>query len=298
MNFLSRLFLEIKNSIFGPQYYTELIADTSKTGLRYLLKLSLVVGTCVGISLVPSLMKVKEAVNTTVLGVSSYYPQSLIVHVEKGIVRTEGVTEPYAIPVPAGVFKNEEAAQSVNALVIDTTTPFSLEYFKSLNTFALVQKNSVTVRGDRGEMKTYEIPKDTNVVIQKSGIDYYMSLIASYITTVAPFIYALIIPLFVCMYFFGYMLYGIYFGVVAYIYGRIISKDRWTYKTAYRVGLHAMTLPLIVLNVIDILAPALLNTIRIPFLFTLASLVCIYINTHAATPKTEAVTPELAVPAQ
>ncbi|MFZ2593987.1 MAG: DUF1189 family protein [Minisyncoccia bacterium] len=280
MNFIVNTYFEIKNSIFGPEYYASLQLKEDKTGLGYLLRLTSVVGLIIGLTLIPTLMQVKTALTSTVSGASSYYPNELVVKIENGLVTTEGVVEPYAIPVPGEVFANNAQkalpeTETVNAIVIDTAGPLSVEYFKALNTFALLQKNSLTIVGDKGELKTYQLPKDTNFVFTKAKVSEFLTVINTYIERIAPFIYALIIPCMILLLFVGYIIYGIYFALVTWIFARFALKTPWGFKKSYRMGVHAMTLPILFINLIDFVYP-----VRIPLLFTVSSLFILYMNTR------------------
>lgn len=289
------MYEKIKNSIYGPELYSNVIENTErKTGLGHLLRVTTVVGVIVGISLLPTLMNVKTVIVDTLHTAASYYPESLTLSVTNGVLSTSGVTEPFFVALPnEEIFKDATFGKNteplVNAVVIDTQTPFTIEYFKSLHTFALLQKTSVSMLGDNGEIKTHEFAKDMNGTLTKVDVSKLESTIAMYIERVAPILYVLIIPIIIAALFIGYMIYGIYFALVTWIFARFALGEKWSFKNSYRVGIHAMTLAILIINIVDIV-----KTIRIPFVFTCISLLVLFVNTRNRNVAQLPVPPEIA----
>lgn len=286
-------FLEhIKQSIYGPEYYKALIGKPFAYSWKYYSAFALLIATVLtiiaSIPLVPGVIHVTRQFPPKFF---AYYPDELEIRFDKGAVSTN-VPEPYILPVPeefARLFATKEGVLSL--AVIDTQTPFSLEKFDEWKTIAWLGREQIAIKDDRGSVRIETFAPEMSFTVNEGRL----RLLETYL---APF-YPFAAPLIVILVFVGFLLWlGVYFiylilgALFIFILGRIM-KHNWTYGASYRMGLHAMTLPLL----LDlVLTPLTLSLSRLPFLFTAILLAVIYANWKDTPPLQPTPAPQSPTP--
>lgn len=237
------IFQEIKNSLYNPDYYQELIEKPFSHSIKYYCALTLVLGIIV--TMVGSALIV-PAFNTVVWGVKevalSVYPDDLKISVEGGLVKTN-VQEPFVIAIPEKY--RAEAGGKKNLLVIDTSTTTSPEKLKSYETVALLAKDSIIYEsGTAGQSGSQSFATSSNFKLDKAGISQFFNAIEPYYKFFTPI---LVLGLFmlVVLIMVGTMLYLLLVALLVWI---LAALNKWdiSYLKAYQMSLHFATLGFVV----------------------------------------------------
>src|SRR3989338_1128600 len=154
-----------------------------------------------------------------------------------------------------------------------------MEEWNAYKTFVWIGKEQVALVDDEGGVSIGLLGKGMNLVVNEGVLKWLED-------TLQP-LYKFAAPIVVLGLFLGLLvglgvnfLYLILGAALIFLLGRLL-KQRWSYGASYRIGLHAVTLPLL-LNML--LSFFYLPTISLPFLFTAIILAVVFVNYKDATP--------------
>jgi len=274
-----KLCQNIKSSIYNPAYYNEILSKPFSYSLKYFLSLVCLVALIATIIFsFSTLPKINKFINEIGLKALSYYPDNLEITVKNGKVSTN-VSEPYFIKIPAelknsnrGTITKPAAGEIENLLVVDTKNPATIDLFNGYKTAALLSRDSFAYY-DNGAVKIQPLRQEFNGVITKAKVSMAVNKITPYLK-ILPIVLAPIIFIFS---FIGFVLtkliYLIFGALIIWIILKAMKKDAG-YGKAYQLGLHAITLGVILEAVVFRFYPNL----EFPFLFTFLMLVVFWSN--------------------
>jgi len=264
----------IKQSILSPKSYQEFSNEPLSFSLKYFYSLVLILAfiltIIISINLVPGLNLLLRNLSATAI---KSFPDNLVVTIKAGKVTTN-VLEPFFIAMPKD-FNNTESSEKKDAalpenfLIIDTRTNFSIDKFNEYKTLFWLTGDSIIGR-DRQGIRIINLGKIPDVVIDKPAF-------VSFVDKISPLIK--LIPAFAVLGIFVFLISGFSFKLIHLLFlalfiwlmakmmGLVLS-----YKSSYRIGVHAMTLGLIYY------ALALILPVYVPFLFSLLVLVAAWFN--------------------
>jgi len=227
---MRELFASIKASIYSPAYYRDLLAKPFSYSLKYYLKFALIVSFVMTVVLSARIIPVvNDFLGNLDSNVGKYYPAELIMTIKNGELSTN-VKEPYFME---------------DFLVIDTKTPFSAEQFAKYGDRVWLTKNEIIVpKGSSGGLQIQPLKDIPDFVVTKDKVGSWLAIIGSK----AGFVpYLLVFAIFVLSFLvFGWrMLYLLIFSLAIWLLAKILGFDIKGYGGAYRVGLHAMTVPIL-----------------------------------------------------
>jgi len=264
-------FKTISQSIYDPAFYQELPQKPFSFSLKYFyalaLLLSVVLTASFTVSTVPAVYAFLKDIGPRFL---AFYPDDLTITIKNGKASSNAV-EPFFFTVPSisPGMSPEEAGQK-NFLVIDTATPFSLKQFEQYDTLALLTREALVI-SDRGNIRIYPLAKIPDIEITKS-------LPTLIVQKIQPFI-RFVLPLLIVVVFFGFislqsvnLLYLLIFSLFVWGIAKV-KKLSVGYKKSYQIGIHAITLPLLIYALITTL-----TSVHVPYLFTLLSLLIVFVN--------------------
>lgn len=259
----------IVDSIYNPAFYRQLLEKRFSYSLKYFLGLALLI-TIVSSAIfsISALAPINRFVASAGENIINFYPEELEVVINHGNVSTN-VTEPFFISVPDS-WRGSAESTIDNVLVIDTTNDFSLDRFYQYRTAAWLTKDSLIFLKDSG-IQIEPLNKIDNATINQAQVRSLVNRATPYLKFVTPFIF-LITLLAILSSFVGKLMYVCLFALIVLIIGKI-KNISLTYQKAYQIGLHAITLGLIV-N----LLPSGFPLLHIPFLFTLLATIVVAIN--------------------
>jgi hypothetical protein len=285
MQFLKNL----KNSIYGPDYYIELLQKPISFSFRYFFSfISLIALIASVIFLFTVAPKVKLILDKIGAQALERFPASLEITIKEGNASINQ-QEPYKISAPAGIKDTEFFYGKVeNILVIDTKNDFTTEELGQYKTLCVLAKTIIACQRE-DQITIQPLSKIANLVINKA-------IITSWVERVRPFL-NLIYPLALIgawlVFFFSIILRLAYLLIFALVIWLIASlkKIKIGYAKSYQMGLHLMTLPIIVIILFKFLLPQM----NIPFLFTIVSVLMAFINLKSVTaitiPENQSVVP-------
>lgn len=264
----------IKDSIFNPEYYREIYGKPFSYSLKYFFSFALtlaVVGSLfLSFSLIPV---VKTFVKTAGDKIIAYYPEELQIDVRKGFATTN-VKEPYSVPFPQELKVKEFSLffGQKNLLVIDTARDITVNEFKELDTLAFLTRDSIFFQDERGKITIQSLNQIPDVKINRAGIAAVYNKIKPFFNIFPPIIalglfFMIIIVLIFKL---SYLIIG---GLVIWFVARA-RKMQIPYEKAYQLGLHLMTMGILVDAVLFLLQ----IRIPIPFRFTIILIIMTILN--------------------
>lgn len=278
MNFLKK----IKNSVYDPNYYTELLAKPFSYSLKYFLLLSLTLSIItVAILSFSTIPKLSTSLNTLGQKILLYYPTELEITVKNGKA-SANVSQPYFIKTPSEWQTDVKTKNSdiENILVIDTQTPFSIESFKRYKTACLLNQTSLTCY-DNKNIKITQLSPTFNMVLNKNVVSSFVEKCQPYLRFAFPFF---LVIFFIAFFFLntGHLFYLLFGALIIWLVAKI-RKIKMNYKLSYRLGMHLMTAPIL----FSLLLEQVLGIpLHIPFLFTAILIGITIANLKPQTPQT------------
>lgn len=266
------LFEHVRKSIYNPEYYEEIESKPFSYSIKYfyslVLVMAVILSTVYGFIFIPVTVSFLKSFGTAIV---DYYPSELTVTIKGGMVTTN-VTEPYSLPFPEKL-RSSETKGIDNLLVIDTHHDFTMDLWNQYKTTAWLTKDTLIYRDKDNRISITPLDKTPNTEITRTKIASWLAAIEPFFKWVPPL---LIFGIFVFFMFFlsGYLFYLLFGALLIYFIARL-KKIPLSYKKAYQVGLHAITLSLIfTLAKLSLLQ----GSPNIPFLFTAVLCIVAWIN--------------------
>ncbi|MEA1929867.1 MAG: DUF1189 family protein [Patescibacteria group bacterium] len=274
------IFTQIKDSVYEPSFYRSLgkqpLSYSFKYFFKFVLLLSLAFTIVLTINWAP---RVKEALNEIGPAVASFYPAELVVTIEDGIAITN-VPEPFFFDIPAGDFE-EGVGRHVDErlehlLVIDTTESFSVEKFGEYRTLAWLTRDALVVMDDQG-IQLIPLAEIPNIIIDRALIDGLTTSLQDFLSAF-PFL-LLPIGIFIASFVFSAskLIYLLIAALLIWLLTKIMGQSAG-YAKSYQIGLHAVTLGMILLPVLHYLFPG----VSFSFDFTILMLIIVWANLKVA----------------
>lgn len=267
---------QIQRSIYDPDLYRELLSAPLSRPLKYFAKFTVLFAVVLTIlTSIPIVPAVPSLLRDGARGVVEYFPADLEIRIHGGIVETN-VVEPYLLPYPPALRRNVTELPTTHLFVIDTKTPFSIEALASSSALVWIGRDFIAFSDEREKTTFQKIDPELHVVLNRTTVSQLVEEASAY------FVY--IPPLLVLLFFIGFLLLGyvqlvylLFAAFLVWLLLRLLGVQT-SYGGAYRVGIHALTLPLALYGILILFG---LQQAEIPFMFTLALLVIVYANFHA-----------------
>lgn len=233
MNFLKT----IQNSIYSPGVYSTFLTKSFKSSLGYFLLLALLLTTIRLITLIsPLLIEAPKALQEFGTNVINCYPKGLEVKISDGQVSINA-KEPYFISC-------QDLDQGQNLVVIDTQTPFSATQFNQYQTQAWITQDAVVLKKNQYETRSYGLNQIKDFKLNREIINSYYQIITPYLKFIGPILLVLtFIGLYLAYNF--RLVYLLLLSSIIWLLSKLF-KQTLTYGQSYKIGLHAITLGLIV----------------------------------------------------
>ncbi len=266
-----------KQSFYSPQFYRELKHKNFWFSLRYFYSLVLILAF---VSAVATSIFVLPMVKTLMQKAEPFlrsYPSELTVTIQDGRASTN-VEEPYFVEMPRGLcnlsseMKEDDFCKLANVVAIDTKTPFSLSKMEEYRTLAWLTSDSMVVK-QGAETRVTALKDVPNTVINKQFMDGLADKTDKMVKRATP----VVLPITAILIFLAYIislskLVFLLFGALIVLLIARVKKVEMTYGYAYRIGLHAVTLGVILNFLGNVGLPG------VPILFTVLFAVCVWIN--------------------
>lgn len=228
----------IQDSIYSPAVYSVLTKKSFKKSLGYFLLLILFLTIIKVVTLInPLLIEAPIALQGFTQSIIDCYPDDLEVKVDRGQVSTN-TSQPYFIPICEGL------NQSQNLAVIDTRTPYSSSQFDKYQTQVWVTKDAIVFKKDKYETSSYSLTEIKDFKLNRQLLNSYQKTISPYLKFIGPILLLLSFVGIFLSYNFR-LIYLLLLSSIIWLLGKVF-KQTLAYGQAYKIGLHAITLGLIV----------------------------------------------------
>lgn len=239
MNFLNK----VKSSIYGPDFYADLANEPVGKSFRYYFELASVIALLTAIIfsvfVVPKIRSFLDDFGTSIV---SGFPTELEVRLVDGKVTTNAV-EPYIVPVPEDFVVEDTTPEYENMIVINTKESFDLQRFNEYSTFALITDDSFVYENESGRVSIQNLSTVPNVTINKANVSDWVNKTQPFVSAV-PFVLPVLAFLAILIAFAFNLIYIAIVSVLVMLVLRL-KKIETSYKHAYKVSLHAYTLPML-----------------------------------------------------
>ena len=294
------IFNKIKNSIYNPAYYQEVMAKPFSYSFKYLLVFGLLFALVFTIVVTIKFIPIVNMLSEKAPQLATYFPQDLKITIKDGKVSTN-VQEPYFVKMPqelknnaslnsANIKVNGSAIQTDtknmdNLVVIDTKDKFDIDTYNSYKTFMLVTADSVIY-----------VNKDNQTTITSlSGVKdltLTRSTVLDFINVLTPFLVILYPVVFVGAYVLGFMsvilkMFYLLFGALLVWAVAGIKGMKIGYKKAYIIGMPLMTSAIIIVAILN----AFPTKMTFAFLFSILLIISAVINLKKPVEQPVATTP-------
>lgn len=284
-----KLFFEhIKNSIYGPAYFQGLLSAPLRSSFKYFASLAFLLAVFLTIvSSIPLVVTANKFVHEMPIKFFAYFPDELQVSIENGIA-SSNVEEPYFLIVPANLRGGDSQKENLeNFIVIDTATHFSLEKFREYNSSLWLGRDQVAYRDDNGSVRIQPFVNNFNFIINERKMRDFELQASAYYRYIGPII---VVGIFLLLsvglaFNFIYLLFG---TLLIMLLGKVM-KQNFTFGKSYQIGLHALTLPLLIDT---LLAISTLSFMHVLFVPTLIMLAVVYVNFKDIAPNINAAVAE------
>ncbi len=261
-------------SIRDFEKYEEFAADTVFNAIKYILILTLIFTIIIALAYTYKF-------HTVLVSVKDYINQNIEeIKIENGILTVSAEEEPIII---------ESEEELIPIIIIDTSEDANVEeYEEKINLYdmgIIVLKDKIIVSSSfltQDENINYSSIFQENIESKEELLGLISGNNIGQIYVV--FLSTIFIYLFV-VYFTSNLIDGIVLGVLGYLFARIV-RLRLKFKATYNIGLHALTLP-ILLNLIYIMVNTFTNFTITHFQWMYTTISYIYVAVAILMIKTE-----------
>jgi len=254
MNPLKTFFYSLKKSLFEPKYYKDIEKASFWFSFKYLWFLLFIFTlaktfTFVGFYL-KSRPKIQPEVNKIMIYAENFYPKELKLDIKNGQLSTN-VKEPYIFDIEKDNWKTDQK----HFLIIDTKG--SIENYPGYNSYILATKNAVVYPSESKNSKIGETSvfyfRDLkqNFTLDKKTYDNLLNIVKPYTPKINLFIDWIMLsmsPLFLIFgslfWTIGIMIVILFLTFFIWIINLIFKKGHG-YGSLYKMGMHAVTWPII-----------------------------------------------------
>jgi hypothetical protein len=277
MNFLNK----IHRSVYSPEFYSKIAKQSFGSALSYFLILSLLLTIITAAFPIFSFLTGgRNEIQTFANQIKNIYPSELEIKVKNGNVTTN-VEEPYFIPIPSD---DKSASAEGNLAVIDTKTPFSAKQFNEYRTFVWVTKDTLIMKADEdsAQLRSFDLSEVSDVTLNKNSVNTFIAKFTPWLNLVYPVVVILIL-IGVFMLYASRLVYLLLLSVLIMLLLKLIKRPL-KYADAYKTGLYAMTLGLLIETAVN-----LLRLQSFPFMLSFITLAVVYFNFQSAkkSPKSK-----------
>ena len=280
------LFSQIRDSIYNPLFYRGLLDKTLGYSLGYYFKLAaalaLLSAVFFAVAVVPDLNRGLWQIEKSL---TTLYPAGLVLEVQDGVL-AKNIKEPVVIPFPPGwsLAEREQLAAFKHFIVIDTAGPATRAGYEASQAVIFVTAKEIIAPGERGggTIQILPLDPDMNWSLDQDKIKTFLAAVRPWYVLAAPvavlltFVvfmflsFLLLLPLFVLA-----LLVFILLRLMTARVGRLVS-----FGAAYRLSLHAVTLPLLVSFFFIFISDGVFG----PALFAATALFIVFLNFYHLPP--------------
>lgn len=271
-----KIFTKIKDSIYNPEYYKEVLQKPFSYSVKYFLLFALLFALVFSVVVTIKFIPIVGLMSLKAPELANYFPQELTLTIKDGKASTN-VSEPYFIKMPKAIsdnksFDNEDMMingndvkdiiRLENIVVIDTKNKFDIDRFESYKTAILITEDNI-ISLENGKVSIVSVSEVPDFVLNREKISSIVEKVKPFLVYLYPIVFVggLIGGYFMML---GKIFYLI-FGALLIWATIAVMGLKIGYKKSYQLGLHLMTLPIIVIGILTIIP----FNIIFPFLFSI-----------------------------
>lgn len=238
------IFKKIAKSIYGPEFYRNLLSQPFSFSAKYLalftLLFSLALAGVVSLRLIPEVSQIPKAVRS---GVVENFPDQIEIVISKGAAstNTEGVVE---IKTPASWSSADSQVKNpANLVVVDIESEASADKLMQYDTAVLLTKKYIVYQDGNGEITTQTLANVPDMTISRQTLGSFVDKYSPLINLLVP-----LLALFVAIgawFIVGFNLIYLLLAALPIWLIAKVKKVEIGYVKAYQLGMHLMTLPLL-----------------------------------------------------
>lgn len=222
------------------------------------------------------------------------YPSGLVVTIQDDTLSKNSEGELHLYPISdgkIGEMKIEEVLPGYVVAINDTVSA-SLESYKNANALIFLAKDGLVVQGN-DEMQIFSYSEllhgETNAVLTKDMISGIVATVNEHAKSIPWILVASIIILYSLFAPIGYLLLGLFNGLIIMLFSSYIIKKKATYSESYIYGMYALA-PVIIVNGVLLMIPYVKDVAMvIPFFgtFLVVGFLLFMFRDEKVTPKVE-----------
>ncbi|MBI2414870.1 DUF1189 family protein [candidate division WWE3 bacterium] len=261
VNKLKTFFHVFGKSSSSFDYYKDIERAPFRLSVKYLLALLFIATTVTTIkSAIPIFKNTEPDVRNALENMEKLYPQDLILTIQDGKL-TSNKTEAVIIKNPSYGGKSE-IGKTENLIVIDENGV--IEDLKSKNTLMVLNSKNLLVQ-DPKQVIVYPLSKFPDVQIDKTFVQKTAQDALPMIKILPYIIVTLLFGITYAFYVVSRFIYLL--AVACVLWGfTLLLGETFSFGKLYQFGIHAMTLPLVLEVILDIVAPSIDISFAFPIL--------------------------------
>lgn len=275
MNPLQTFFYSLRRSLFDIKYYKDVAEASFGFSFKYLwfmmLILVLIKGTFAGAAYIRNRPHIAPGVTRIMEYAKDMYPEELELNISKGQLTTN-VTEPYIFDaVPGSARRGEDP----HMLIIDTQG--SIENYPYYNTYVLATRNAVVYpsKSNNNEIQQTSVfyfrDLKQDFTFNRSVYDGFINRIRPYAANVTPIVDSIVVSALIMFTLFGslFMTFFVMAGLAVLTFFTwlvsLIFRKQYGYGSLFKMGMHAVTWPIIISELVRYFNPSFPNLYSLIF---------------------------------
>lgn len=276
MNSLKTFFYSFTRSLFEPRYYKDVAKVNFWFSFKYLWFLLFILvfikSFMLGGQYIKSRPQIQPEINKFVTYAENFYPKALELRIIKGQLSTN-VKEPYVFDLE----KNKWQTGQKHFLIIDTKG--SIENYPNYNSYILATKNAVVYPSKSnnnrvGETSVFyfrDIKQD--FTLNKNIYNNLLNVVKPYTHKALFFVdyialmFLFLFLIFGSLFWTGGVMFGLVFLTLFVWIVNLIFKKQFSYGSLYKMGMHAVTWPILATEVAKYLKFPFPSLYALVFLF-------------------------------
>ncbi|MEK7177677.1 MAG: DUF1189 family protein [Patescibacteria group bacterium] len=259
MNPLKTFFYSFTKSLFSPKYYKDVARINFWFSFKYLwfllFILTLIKGFTLGGQYLKNRPRIQPEINKFVTYAENFYPKALELKIKKGQLSTN-VKEPYVFDLE----KTKLQTGQKHFLIIDTRG--SIENYPNYNSYILATKNAVVYPSKSennrvGETSVFYFRDiKQNLTLNKNIYDNLINVARPYTFRALFFIdymaliFLFLFPIFGSLFWAGGVMFGLLFLTFFVWIINLIFKKGYSYGSLFKMGMHTVTWPILISEVL------------------------------------------------
>lgn len=233
------------HSLSSISYYKEILKTRFSFSIKYFLLLAALVSTISTLNLSIKITPIiRETTQNVLAQFRNIYPSDLVITSKNN---EWAINKPQPVVLPFPIFKDDVADFPKNFIVFDKNG--TVADVTAHDTLVLVNEKNILVHNTR-KLEVYPIKEIPDGQFTKQRLDQALDNLEKLMELI-EFIVVLFLALVIIFYNFIFrLIYLIFVGAFIWVLGHIV-ESKYKLSQAYRIGIHTMTLPIVVQLMIE-----------------------------------------------